>query len=294
MYKFLLVSLSIIILVLIIPVAAQEELPEFIQHSECQVDLSGESFTPMFVGDLSGVYSPITRPLVAGIEDAVTYFNRFGGICGATINLPDLSMVDTGGNQEQTAVIYERLKDDVEMLILYSSDDAELLRNNLAEDEIAVIIAAGSINGLYGDEQDGHDSPGWSFATNPLYVDQMGSFCAWASENLDDPVLGYLSWPSAFGLAAFTPESVMYCESVGVGMIRTPEYFVPGGEIQGQVRNLLDAGATIIYTNTLGSGPVQIASTLVAMGERENVTLAGVNWTLDTSVGYLREINLSF
>ena len=76
-------------------------------------------------------------------------------------------------------------------------------------------------------------------------------------------------------------------------MVAEPEFFAPGSEIQGQIQNLLDAGATVIYTNTLATGPAEIAATLVNMGERENVILAGVNWTLDTSVGFLGQTTLA-
>ena len=203
MRKLALLCTVALVIFLLVPVVAQEELPDFIEHSECEVDLSGQSLTLMHVGDLSGVFAPITQPLLAGLDDAVAYFNERGGVCGAAIELPDPTTIDTGGDQEQTSAIYERIKEDTEFLILYSSDDSELLRDSLAEDEIANVISAGSIEGLYGGEDDGYDAPGWSFATNPLYVDQMGSFCEWASENMSNAVIGYLSWPTAFGQAAF-------------------------------------------------------------------------------------------
>jgi hypothetical protein len=53
------------------------------------------------------------------------------------------------------------------------------------------------------------------------------------------------------------------------------------------VQNLTDAGATILYTNTLASGPVAVARAIVDLGLEDSVQLAGVNWTLDTSVGLL-------
>ena len=42
-----------------------------------------------------------------------------------------------------------------------------------------------------------------------------------------------------------------------------------------------------MYTNSLASGPALIAATLVDLGLDEDITLAGVNWVMDTSVGLL-------
>lgn len=283
----LLFVLTLFAVLAVVPVAAQEELPDFIAEgrTECEHDLSGQEFMLWHIGDLSGAYAPITQPLIAALADAAAYFNERGGICGATITLPDPTTIDTGGDQEQTAVIFERVSaEDPPLLVLYSSQDSELLRDQLAEQEIPVLISAGSIAGLYGEDA---ASPGWIFATNPLYVDQFGHFCEYAGENIEDPVVGYISWPDAFGTAAFTPESIAYCEEQGVTVLPDPELFAPGSDISGQVQNLVDQGANILYTNTLGSGPPEIAATLTNLGLRDQVTLAGVNWVMDTSVALL-------
>jgi ABC-type branched-subunit amino acid transport system substrate-binding protein len=266
---------------------AQEELPEFIaeRRTPCEVDLSGQEFQLSHLGDLSGPYGFITQPVVAGFSDAAAYFNERGGICGATITLPDPTTIDTGGDTEQTQIIYDRVSaNSPNFLVLYSSVDSELLREQLAEDEIPVVISAGSVPGLYGETG---DEPGWIFATNPLYVDQFGQFCQYAAENFEDPVIGYISWPTAFGTAAFTPEAIAYCAEQGVEVLEEPELFAPGDDISGNVQNLVDAGANILYTNTLASGPANVAATVTNLGLGEQIQVAGVNWALDTSVGLL-------
>lgn len=291
-------SLTILLLLaltmLTLPALAQDDmmgLPEWMNHTECEVDLTGQTFTIWHIGDLSGPYAPITQPLVAALDDAVAYYNAHGGICGAEITLPDPTTVDTGGDQEQTSVIYDRVSsENPVMLTLYSSDDSELLAGRLLEDKIPVVISAGSVQGLYGEDA---KSPGWIYATNPLYIDQIGTFCDYVGANMEGQVIGYLSWPNAFGRAAFTPEVVAYCESVGVGFVETPEFFAPGADIQGQIQNLMDGGATILYTNSLATGPAEIAAAVTNMGISDQVQLAGVNWTLDTSVGFLGQTTLN-
>lgn len=296
MRKVTAVLIAVLLVMLAVPTLAQDDLtfPDWMGHTECgDLDLSGETVTLWHLGDLSGPYAPITQPLLAAFDDARQYYNERGGFCGAMLELPDPTTVDTGGDQELTATNYDRIAgEDPIMLVLYSSDDSELLRDQLEEDEIPVVISAGSIEGLYGGEEDNYDTPGWVFATNPLYVDQIGMFCEYIGENMEDPVIGYLSWPTAFGRAAHTPEAIAYCESVGATLLEEAEFFAPGSDISGQIQNLVNTGANIIYTNSLGTGPAEIAATVTGMGLGEQVTLAGVNWALDTSVGFLGQSTL--
>lgn len=287
----LLVIVMAALLALAAPALAQvgdEPLPDFIAHSECSVDLSGETITIYHFGDISGSYAFITQPLLAGLADAIAYFNAHGGACGAALASDNR---DTGGDLAQTQAHYDYysgLDPKPDIILLYASGDAELLREQVAEDEIPVLISAGSVEGLYG--EDGQ-SPGWIYATNPLYTDQFGSFCAYVAANPErfpDPVIGYISWPGAFGEAAFTPETISYCAAQGVTVLETPEYFLPSAtDITTNVQNLVDAGANILYTNSLASGPFIVAKTVNDLGLADEVQVAGVNWALDTSVGLL-------
>ncbi len=294
MRKFgLLLVLVLIIVGLTMPTSAQDDdmaVPDFIQHTACEVDLTGETITIYHFGDISGPYAFITQPLLAGLEDAINYFNERGGICGAMMEQDNR---DTAGDLAQTQAhydFYSTLDNTPDLLLLYASGDAELLRDQLAEDEIPVLISAGSVEGLYGENG---DEPGWIFATNPLYADQLGSFCDFVAADpmdmyADDPTIGYISWPGAFGEAAYTDETIAYCAEAGVTVLDTPEYFLPTAtDISGNVLNLVDAGANILYTNSLASGPAAVARTVTELGLENEVAIGGVNWALDTSVGLL-------
>jgi hypothetical protein len=283
--------LLLALLLLAVPVVAQDDmaLPDFIQHTECEVDLTGETITIYHFGDISGSYAFITQPLLAGLADAIGFYNAHGGVCGAMLTSDNR---DTGGDLAQTQAHYDyysSLDPKPDAIVLYASADAELLRDQLAEDGIPAIISAGSVEGLYGEDA---QSPGWIYATNPLYADQFGSFCRYVGANAEmfpEPVVGYISWPGAFGEAAFTPETIAYCAAQGVTVLETPEYFPPTAtDITTQVQNLTDAGANILYTNSLASGPALVAKTVVVdLGMGDEVQVAGVNWALDTSVGLL-------
>lgn len=271
------------------PAIAQDMMDYPSALSECELDLTGETVTIFHFGDLSGPYAFITQPIVSAISDAVTYWNGHGGVCGAALQQ---IYEDTGGNLEATQSVYDRFTseyaEELDLLLLYGSSDGELLREQLAEDEIVSIISAGSIESLYG--EDGL-TPGWLYASNPLYINQFGSFCEFVAANPDtfpDPVIGFVTWPGAFGLAGTEQAADDYCGGLGVEVLDEAQIFLPTDtDILTQVQNAVDEGATILYTNTLASGPALIAGTLVDLGLENDIALAGVNWVMDTSVGLL-------
>lgn len=288
--KKLCITLALMLLIAgAVPTLAQDMVDYPSELTACEVDLSGETVTIFHFGDLSGPNAFITQPLVAAVTDAASYWNSRGGICGA-----ELQQIyeDTGGNLEATQSVYDRFTNEyaneLDLLLLYSSNDGELLREQLAEDEIVSFISAGSIESLYG--EDGQ-TPGWLYAGNPLYINQFGFFCqflAASPEAFPDPVVGFVTWPGAFGLAGTEQAADDYCGGLGVEVLDEPQIFLPtDSDILTQVQNAIDGGANIIYTNTLATGPALIAGTLVDLGMEEEIQVAGVNWVMDTSVGIL-------
>ncbi|MCY4061101.1 MAG: ABC transporter substrate-binding protein [Chloroflexi bacterium] len=284
------ILLALLLLILsALPSLAQDMMDYPSEMTACEVDLAGETINIFHFGDLSGPFAFVTQPVVSAVTDAVNYWNSRGGVCGA-----ELAQVyeDTGGSREAAQSTYDRLTsqyaDELDLLLLYSSDDGELLREQLAEDEIVSLIAAGSIASLYG--EDGQ-TPGWLYASNPLYINQFGSFCQFVAaspEIFPDPVIGFVTWPFAFGLAGMEPAAREYCGGLGVQVLAEPQVFLPTDtDILTQVQNAIDAGANIIYTNTIASGPALIAGTLADLGMEDEIKLAGFNWVMDTSVGIL-------
>ncbi len=289
MNKHCLLLALFVLLVGVVPSLSQDMMDYPSALSECEVDMSGETINIFHFGDLSGPYAFITQPVVSALTDAVNYWNGRGGVCGA-----ELAQIyeDTGGNREAAQSAYDRFTstypDELDLLLLYSSDDGELLREQLAADEVVSIISAGSIESLYG--EDGQ-TPGWLYASNPLYINQFGAFCQFVAANPDtfpDPVIGFVTWPNAFGRAGTEPAAREHCAGLGVPVLEEPQFFLPTDtDILTQVQNATDGGANIIYTNTIASGPALIAGTLVDLGLEDDVKLAGVNWVMDTSVGIL-------
>ncbi len=276
------------------PVAVQEGSTS--ERTECSEEnraaLEGETFTFYTVGDLSGPFAFISQPLRAGLVDAAEYFNETeGGICGAEIVI---DARDTGGSQDVMREEWDAITaevDNLEAMFLFGSADAELLREDAINQEIPILLSAGSELALYGETG---DEPGWTFAIIPLYTDQLGTFCDFINENwgneelgLDiegDPVIGHLSWEGAFGRSTDTPQTRAYCESLGIGYAGA-EYFLPTtSDVSTQLDVLVGEGANIIFSTSLASGPANVAAAIAGAELQGEVVQAGVNWSLDTSV----------
>ena len=274
------------------PPAAVASMP--FAHTACanSVDLTGQTVNLYHILALVGEQNDTFRqPLKAGFDDATEYFNAHGGICGATLGQV---FADTDISPQE---IYDRdmaLEPKPVMVTLYASGDAEDLRDQLAKDQVPGLgIRVGSILALYG--EDGQ-TPGWVFGMNPLYVEQVGAMCDYIAahpELFPKPVLGFISWDEGWAHSADTAESQSYCNSVGVEYAGASYFASDATTInKPEVQKLIDAGANILYTNSLADGPALVAKTLDEMGLQGKVTLAAVNWAMDPTVGLLGAENL--
>ena len=262
-------------------------------HTACTdgVDLTGQSVSLYHMLALVGEQNDtFLQPLKAGFDDATEYFNAHGGICGATLAQV---FAETDMSIQEIYAHSFALEPKPVLVTLYGSGDAEDLRDQLANDEIPGLgIRVGSVQALYGDDG---QTPGWIFGTNPLYVEQVGSMCDYIAANPDlfpKPVLGFISWDDPWAHSSDTDESRAYCQSVGVGYAGASYFSGDSNYIQPHVQNLIDAGATILYTNSLETGPVLVARTLHEMGLQGKVPLAAVNWAMDPTVGLLGGENI--
>src|SRR4029079_4433933 len=103
-----------------------------------------------------------------------------------------------------------------------------------------------------------------------------------------------LSWDSSsVGAAAYKPEVIAYCGAQGVQILDEPLYFSQTAvDLHALVQKLIEAGANIIYTNSLGTGPALIAKALVEMQSQDLVALCAFHRGLDATVGLLGQTTL--
>jgi hypothetical protein len=132
------------------------------------VDLTGQTVSFYHILDPYDQVDTVYNPLRAGYADATEYFNAHGGVCGATISQV---FDETHWGNEQT--IYDQfaaLNPKPVVVTIYSSSFGAQLAPELVADQIpALLIRGASTASAYG--EDGR-TPGWAFATKPLYADQ--------------------------------------------------------------------------------------------------------------------------
>ncbi len=246
--------------------------------------LAGQEIVLYHLGDLSGPYAGITAPIIGGFEDAAKWINNNGGVRGATIRV---EFADDGGKVEEAVAAYNRFREaDPKpfQIALYGSSETEALRESLAADGIPALTSGLSSAGLY--------PPKTVFGIVPIYPDQFGAFVDWLVENWadvkppeagDEIKLAFVTWDTAFGRGASTPEAIAYAESKGVQIVAT-EYFAIGApDVTTQILAAEAAGANVLYTNTLAHGPAQILKDATSLGLRDKMMISGVNWTMDLS-----------
>ncbi len=248
-------------------------------------DLSGETITIYHFGDLSGPYASITAPLIHGAEDAIKAINEAGGIYGAML---EIKFADDGGNIDEAVAAYDRFTSEdpnAFVMITYGSGEAEALATRFAEDKIVNLAAGLSAKAFYG------PGSGYTFGLGAIYPDQLGFVMKFLVENWaeykpegagDEIKLAYLSWPTAFGQGALTPESRAYLEELGVQVVAEETYDVsPTADTTTAILNADAAGANVIWTNTLAFGPAALLNGLYALGLRDKFVVAGCNWAMD-------------
>ena len=266
-------------------------------HTACAggIDMTGRTVSFYHILNPDDQVDTVYAPLRAGYADAAEYFNAHGGICGASI---EQVFDETHWGSDQTIYdLYAALDPKPVVVTIYGSGSAVQLADSLAADQIpALNIRGGSTASAYG--EDGQ-TPGWVFATNPLYVDQVGAMCDYIvahPERFPHPVIGFISFDDEWARTA-TEEARPYCASLGIGDAGV-SYFsghdsqTDRSYIQPHVQNLMDAGANILYTNSHENGPALVAQTLFEMGLPDKVTLAAVNRAMDPYVAFSGEANL--
>ena len=103
-------------------------------HTACAegADLTGQTINLYQIVEET---EPVLQPLLAGYEDATAYFNAHSGICGATIK--QVYRNNNIGYDPQAIFDDFSARNPKPVLIaLYFSEDAALLRDQFARDEI--------------------------------------------------------------------------------------------------------------------------------------------------------------
>jgi ABC-type branched-subunit amino acid transport system substrate-binding protein len=176
---------------------------------------------------------------------------------------------------------YEQLKSkqpkSTMMVLISTSGVAEALRERFNEDNICVMLPSGSASALY--------PAGNTFCIVISHPDGFGFFIDWLAETQQKPIkLGLLNWDSTFGRSIMTDECANYAKSQGVEIVATELFGLRELDVTTQLTKIQNAGATWVYTNTLGFGTVSVMKSVDAMGLRDKMNFAGGHFAMDYDI----------
>lgn len=249
-------------------------------------DLRGNTISIYMIGDASSEYAQFsTLPLIEAAQEMVAAINRDGGVFGARLAM---QLLDSEGVLGKAVADYESLLEDgaeISLLILHGVDVVDALYARAAEDQVPVLATYPSHQALYAPES------GYVFSLMPTFEEQFAYFLDYLAANWqtvkpanagDEIKIAYISWPDAFGQAAYTPQIQAYAEQVGVQLVAAESFdYAIAAETATALLDALVAGANVIYTNTYAFGTADLLNDLENFGLRENFVVAGPFYAID-------------
>jgi len=224
--------------------------------------------------DLSGPYAPVVGPYKPGAEDAWEYINQEKkGVKGVKVVL---NIRDTSGKVDMGLNFYNDLINIKPKPIFFHASEsplAEALRARFVEDGIIALQAA-TVPDLY--------PPGNTFGIYPLYAEQAAAGIKWLKNNWKEkrnPRVGIITWDTAFGRGAFTPEFYAFAKEIGVDIVDTQLFGIRDVDVSTQIMALRSKEADWLLTNILGGGPLAIKKAVKEMGWDVNlINTIGGGW----------------
>ncbi len=240
------------------------------------------------IGDLSGVYSKITDPLVQANKHAIEWYNREkGGVQGVPM---EIVYWNTESKADLTLAHYAAIVESTPrpaMIITLDTQDAEPLHDRFIEDKVVNYTVGASREAIY--------PVGYTVGVFCGYPAEFGAFIdwvagEWANKSGVKPVVAMLSWEGVFGKAALTPETRKYAEQKGVEIV-AEEYFPPMYQnLDAHITRIKDTGANWIYSQSIIFGLAAIGKGMKAQGllpndpyDPNSIHLATMTIALDES-----------
>ncbi len=230
------------------------------------------------IPDMTGPYAAIVGPAYAAFQDAAEYVNSTGGIRGVPV---EVVVRDSAGKVDLGVNVYMQFREmNPRPAMIYGvvSGIGEAIKERLNEDKIPAMWVC-STEVIY--------PAMYTFGAYPTYADLCGMFIDWLKDNWKEqraPRMAFLTWDTTYGKSVLQPEVMEYAKSKGVEIVATELYGVRDVDLTSQLTRIRAKNPDWIFTNTAGSGPVQVAKAVAEMGLK--VGIAG-SIGLDDSCLYI-------
>ena len=276
-----------------IPIKPSEEISSSSEEKQqtpnltTDLDLSGNSFSILFIGMKEEPYASINKSLSLAVEDAVSFINASGGILGAEI---ELYYVSFEGNEESLEEFFRESTRRFDPLVVLMAAPIN--------DELSSVIQGARIPVLYfglgGKALERPEiSRDYIFWLTPLPDDQFAFFLdqAWRQwegirppGNMNEFRIGYITWEEPPNDFAITPRIEAFYQRQNFDFV-----------IEGRMKNSsnssltnfllqsITSGMTVLYTDTFSYGPMVLLNDVYSLGLNDFFVLGGSVWSYDPS-----------
>jgi ABC-type branched-subunit amino acid transport system substrate-binding protein len=202
------------------------------------------------LADMTGPYAPMWPPFEESFKLVDKWLNASHFLPGVKIKW---MILDHGHEAGKIISVYKQIRDaKAAIIISNSSIDGSALKKMVSDDRIPM-VCQGSTQTLV-------DPPGWVFCLPPLYSDQAGAFMDWilsSAQKDKKPQLAILTWDTAAGRGAITPEVRKYAKMKGVDIVA--EEFIPRAPLEAtnELMRIKNAGAEYTF-GVLHASPLSV------------------------------------
>jgi branched-chain amino acid transport system substrate-binding protein len=235
------------------------------------------------MADYTGATSSVGKPYGQGVDDALAYINKNGGVNGKKI---DFETVDYSYEIPRAIAQYKKwIGDKVVAIQGWGTGDTEALVSFVAKDEIPYFSASysGHLTDPQGKGSHGSKPAPYNFFYGPSYTDGCRALVQWAAEDAKkkgnaSPKFVHMGdnhpYPNAPKEAC-----AAYAKELGFTVLDPIQYSLKPGDFKAQCLSLKESGANYAYlANTAGS-TISLLKSCETVGV--NTQFMGNVWGMD-------------
>lgn len=253
-------------------------------------DLRGRSLRIAQIGNMTGRGSEFVLPLMRGVEDAVAYTNREGGVWGAAIALETW---DSQGNLELTRqlLLSWEVDERPDLLLLLDPELATGLRATLEVMRIPAVTTFLPYEPTRPEDEFVFGlmaPPEAELVFLARYLDAHWDEFR-PTDTATELRLGVFSWPNFFGESGLTPTARRQLQLLGIPIVYETEFNATYTEdVQPLLRAAERAEVNVLFVQGYAYGPAVVLDDLYWLGLQDRMLVVGPGAALDTNVyGYL-------
>jgi len=267
--------LAVILLVIPLVAACTQEEPTPVEPTPVEPTPVEKpaSVKVAYLGDLTGPYAAVGAPLIKGFTDYIEMINDRGGIDGVPV---EAKWADTKADAALTISAYKRFKaQGVLTMSCMVTPVALAVRSLLNEDKIPGINQSATLS-LYMPPTDYMWCHGGVATDYDLACLSWFDTEKWNHDEWGDWTLGILAHDNPFALGGVS-SMYKYADTHGIKLLQPEVIALSTLDYSTNLQRLVDAGADVIFCETLGAGTGTVLKQMGELGVLGTIEEAGTS-----------------